>query len=181
GRYAGARGFRPEDFQSTASETAGEDLGAWFRKALETTEELDYAPALEWYGLRFKPEDDKKKDEDDDEDKPDKAWLGVQARNDVRRLVVSEVRRGTPAFEAGFNVDDEILALGDFRVRPDQWDSRMEQYKAGEKVPVLVARRERLVRLEVTLVAEPKKWKLGPRPDATDEQKARLRAWLSPG
>src|SRR5262245_16317921 len=156
-RYAGAHGFRPEDFQSTASDVAGEDLGAWFRKALETTEELDYAPALEWYGLRFKAEKDKK--EDDDEEKPDKAWLGVQTRNDGGRLVVSEVRRGTPAFEAGFNVDDEILALGDFRVRPDQWDSRMEQYKAGEKVGVLVARRDRLVRLEVTLVAEPKKWR----------------------
>jgi predicted metalloprotease with PDZ domain len=94
--------------------------------------------------------------------------------------VVSEVQRGTVGFEAGFNVDDEILALGEFRVRPDQWDSRMEQYKAGETTSVLVARRERLFRLEVTLVAEPKKWRVETRPDATEEQKARLRAWLSP-
>jgi predicted metalloprotease with PDZ domain len=177
-RFAGPRGFTPEEFRRCASEAAGSSLTAWFQRALETTEELDYAPALDWYGLRFKPEDGKKDEEG--EDKPEKAWLGLVTRNDGGRLLVTEVRRGTPGFEAGFNVDDEVLALGDFRVRPEQWDSRMEQYKAGERLSVLVARRDRLVRLEATLAAEPKKWRLEPRPDASEEQKARLRAWLGP-
>ena len=30
---------------------------------------------------------------------------------------MSQVRRETPAFAAGFNVDDEILAIDEFRVR----------------------------------------------------------------
>jgi hypothetical protein len=29
------------------------DLDEWFRKALSSTEELDYTEALEWFGLRF--------------------------------------------------------------------------------------------------------------------------------
>src|SRR5262249_56288414 len=41
-RFSGARGFTPEEFRKTASEIAGTDLSAWFRKALETTEEIDY-------------------------------------------------------------------------------------------------------------------------------------------
>src|SRR4029079_16356291 len=52
-RYSGARGFTPEQFRHTASEVAGTDLSGWLRQALETTEELDYASALEWYGLEF--------------------------------------------------------------------------------------------------------------------------------
>ena len=52
-RYSGARGFTPEQFRQTASEVAGIDLGPWFKTALETTDEIDYAPALEWYGLEF--------------------------------------------------------------------------------------------------------------------------------
>jgi predicted metalloprotease with PDZ domain len=52
-RYAGARGFTPEQFRQTAEEVAGADLKEWFRKALASTEELDYAEALDWFGLRF--------------------------------------------------------------------------------------------------------------------------------
>ncbi|HEU4386166.1 MAG TPA: hypothetical protein VFV34_00105 [Blastocatellia bacterium] len=52
-RYSGARGFTAEQFRSTAEEVAGADLKEWFRKAISSTEELDYSEALEWFGLRF--------------------------------------------------------------------------------------------------------------------------------
>ena len=52
-RYGGARGFTPEEFQAAAEEVAGVDLAEWFRRALASTEELDYDEALAWYGLRF--------------------------------------------------------------------------------------------------------------------------------
>lgn len=52
-RYGGARGFKPEEFQATASEVAGANLSDLFRRMLATTEELDYTEMLNWYGLRF--------------------------------------------------------------------------------------------------------------------------------
>ena len=52
-RYSGAHGFTPEAFESIASAVAGEDLHGFFHRALDTTEELDYTEALDWYGLRF--------------------------------------------------------------------------------------------------------------------------------
>lgn len=52
-RYSGPRGFTPEQFRETAAEVAGTDLSEWFRRALESTEELDYSEALDWFGLRF--------------------------------------------------------------------------------------------------------------------------------
>jgi predicted metalloprotease with PDZ domain len=52
-RYSGARGFTPEQFRRTAEEVAGVDLREWFRKAISSVEELDYAEALDWFGLRF--------------------------------------------------------------------------------------------------------------------------------
>lgn len=51
--YGGARGFRPEEFEAVASHVAGEDLSAWFDRAVRSTEELDYDEMLGWYGLRF--------------------------------------------------------------------------------------------------------------------------------
>jgi predicted metalloprotease with PDZ domain len=68
-RYAGERGFTPEQFRAAADEVAGVGLAEWFRKAISSTEELDYSEALDWFGLRFvtpkeseKKEDAKKKE-----------------------------------------------------------------------------------------------------------------------
>jgi predicted metalloprotease with PDZ domain len=57
-RYSGERGFTAEQFRSTTEEIAGVDLKEWFRRALASTEELDYTEALDWYGLRFVPGDE---------------------------------------------------------------------------------------------------------------------------
>jgi predicted metalloprotease with PDZ domain len=76
-------------------------------------------------------------------------------------------------------VDDEILAIGDFRIRADRLDSRLDLYRPGERVTILVARREQLQRLEVTFGAEPSRaWRLEPNPAATAEQQKTLADWL---
>jgi predicted metalloprotease with PDZ domain len=59
-RYSRARGFMAEQFRATAEEVAGVDLREWFRKSISSVEELDYAEALDWYGLRFAAESAKK-------------------------------------------------------------------------------------------------------------------------
>jgi predicted metalloprotease with PDZ domain len=171
-RYAGEHGFTREAFRALAQEVAGLDLGAWFVDVLETTHELDYTEALDWFGLRFKPAPAAT---------PEKAWLGLVTRTDNGRLLVSQVHRQTPGWQYGFNVDDEILAIDDYRVLPQQWETRLAQYHPGEQVTVLVARRERLQRLEVTLGTEPaKRWQLEVHPEASPEQRDRLTAWLTP-
>ena len=52
-RYSGAKGFTPEQFRKTVEEVTGTELRTWFEKTINSTEELDYAPALDWFGLRF--------------------------------------------------------------------------------------------------------------------------------
>jgi predicted metalloprotease with PDZ domain len=160
-KYSGPRGYTPEQFRELAESVSGLELDGFWASAIEGTGELDYADALDAFGLRFKaptaPTDDK----------PAKAWLGVTTRIDGGRLLVSQVRRGTPGYEAGLNVDDEILAIDDYRVRADRLESRLEQYRPGDRVSLLVARREQLMRLDVQLGTEPpKSWRLEPNPDS---------------
>jgi predicted metalloprotease with PDZ domain len=171
-RYSGARGFTPEDFRKTATEAAGTDLGPWFTRALESTDEVDYGPALDWFGLQFvnppAPADNP-------------GWLGAKMKTDAGRLLVENVPRGTPAYAGGVNPGDEILAIDDFRVLPDNLDMRLAAYRPGRKVVLLVSRRDELKRLEVTLGADPgDRWSLQPRPDATLQQRAHLTMWISP-
>jgi predicted metalloprotease with PDZ domain len=52
-RYAGPRGYTPDDFRAVAEEIGAVDLKEWFQKSVSSTEELDYTDALDWFGLRF--------------------------------------------------------------------------------------------------------------------------------
>jgi predicted metalloprotease with PDZ domain len=64
-------------------------------------------------------------------------------------------------------------------VPPEEWTKRLDSYRPGEPASLLIARRERLLRLPVTFGEKPKpSWKLEIDPAATAEQKARLEAWL---
>jgi predicted metalloprotease with PDZ domain len=181
-RYSGERGFQREELRAAVDEVAGTGLDAWLARALETTEELDYEPALAWYGLRFvESEDSDEKDEEKKEKKPEEpaGWLGVDTEVQSGRLVVTQVRRDTPAYEAGLNVGDEILGLGDYRVPPEGWNERLKAYRPGQKETLLVARRERLTRLPVVFGEKPRlRWKLEADPAATPEQRAHLEDWL---
>ena len=77
--------------------------------------------------------------------------------------------------------DDEILGINDYRVRPDQWDLRMEQYHPHEKISVLVARGDRLLVIPVTLDEEPARlWIIEVDPAATPSQIEHLNTWLAP-
>ena len=59
-RYGGERIYS-EQFRATANEVACVDLKEWFRRALASTEELDYKEVLDWFGLRFASSDNPKK------------------------------------------------------------------------------------------------------------------------
>jgi predicted metalloprotease with PDZ domain len=167
-RFSGARGFTQPEFRATAEEVAGAPLGEFFRRAAESTEELDYYEALEWFGLRFRRTGPS-----------GTAWIGAETKNDAGRLVVTKILRGTPAFESGLSVDDEIVAIDGFRVRADQLSQRLENYAPGTLVELMVARREKMMPVTMTLGEEPARaWQLEVRPSPSAEQKARLKDWL---
>jgi predicted metalloprotease with PDZ domain len=171
-RYSGPHGYTPEQFRQVASEVAGADLSPWLHMVLDTTEELSYGEALDWYGLRFKPE----------ERRPGAAprrETGIAVRNDNGRIVITGLERGTPGYNSGLNVNDEIIAVNGYRVTTDQWPARVESYKTGDTLDILVARREKLMDFKLPVAdVPPQSWSLEPRPDATESQKAHYKAWV---
>jgi predicted metalloprotease with PDZ domain len=171
-RYSGDRGYTPEQFKATAQEVAGIPLATFFRDTVETPGDLDYREALDWFGLRFRQPEPAK------EGTPKRAWIGIETRVDNGRLLVSRVPRGTPGFDAGLNVDDEILGIGDYRVRADQLAARLDNYRPGDRVSILVARRDRLTRLDLTFGEPPASWQLELKADATSAQRHHLDDWL---
>ncbi|HTQ57990.1 MAG TPA: PDZ domain-containing protein [Bryobacteraceae bacterium] len=165
-RLAWARhphGYTTADFRAAASAVAGADLGAWFARVFDSTAELDYSEALTWFGLRFA------------ESSPGgRAWLGAETKIDDGRLVIAEILRGTPAYDSGLDTGDEVLALGDFRLRAADWERTLARHHPGEHIIVRVARRGRLLSIPVTLGREPARdWSLEP----ADSQSAHRARW----
>jgi predicted metalloprotease with PDZ domain len=186
-RHSGARGYRPEDLRRAAEEVAGRDLGGFWRDSIAGTAPLEYGAALDYYGLRLvsRPEDEPGSGaapatgEGDAEDEPP-GHLGVDTRTDAGRLLVSKVLRDGPAWRAGVQPGDEILAIDDRRVPPDL-ATALARYRPGARVVVLVSRLNRLRRLPAVLGRKPvQAFELEVARDASSAQRARLAAWLAP-
>ena len=169
-RFPRTQGFTAEEFRSTAQEVAGTDLTQWFSRAVDTTEDLDYSTALDWLGLEFS-------DEQEDENS---GWIGLVTRTANGRLLVGEVLRNTPAHAAGFNVDDELLAIGAHRVLSNQWNQRIGQATPGSELVVLVSRRGEL--REINVMVESRRfspWNLQFTEKPTPSQKQHRLDWLA--
>jgi predicted metalloprotease with PDZ domain len=174
-KFSGSRGYTPDEFRAIAEQVAGVGLASFWETAIEGTAELEYSEALDLLGLRFRPVAAPRADQ------PARAWLGATTRTDAGRLVISQVRRDTPAAAAGLNVDDEVIAIDDFRVRADQLAQRLENYKPGDQVRLLVARRDQLMTFQMELGTEPaREWRLEVNPAATETQQRQRDRWITP-
>ena len=170
-RFSGERGFTPEDVRDVVAEVAGRRLDDFFASYVDGTEELDYAAALEWYGLRFK------NGHGADEDKS--GWLGADLEETNGRYLVTRVPRGGPAWDAGLNVDDEILAVDDYRVTASSWSDRMEHYPPGTVARLTISRRGRLQSLDITFAGAPKnRWELEVEATAGSRARRNRQTWL---
>ena len=141
---------------------------------MEGTEDLDYTPALQTFGLRFKPA------ETGDAFPP--VWMGITSKADNGRLLVSTVAANGPARDAGLNADDEILAVGGYRVLVGALEERRRQYAPGDRMAVLVARRDAVRQVMLTLAEHPRDpWRLEFDPEASAVAVETRKNWFGGG
>ncbi|HEV8630933.1 MAG TPA: PDZ domain-containing protein [Thermoanaerobaculia bacterium] len=174
-RFSGARGYTPEDFLGVVREVGGAELGTWLQRVTTTTAELDYGEALGWLGL------EREKPKPPTADEPAKAWTGLTVDDADGRVAATRVLRGSPADEAGLTAGDEIVAVDDVRLLAGQWPGRLEQYRVGDRAALLIARRNLMRTVTITLAAEPHKWQLEVVKKPTRAQRRHLQQWLGAG
>jgi predicted metalloprotease with PDZ domain len=173
-RFSGDRGFGSEDVRATIEGAAGpahaRGLREWLARALETTADLEYSEALGWFGLRMTPPPE-----------TPRAWLGVVTKTDDERTIVSEVRRGSPAFAAGVSIGDEISAISGEPLQAGQLAARIGKFPPGSTISVSLSRRDETRVKEIVLGTDPGHgWALSVSPLPTGEQSGHLAAWTQP-
>ena len=153
-------------FERAASKVLGEDLSAWFARAVRSTEELDAAGALARAGLklRLRPQETVRDrggkpapggaSEDDEQDR-DRSWFGAEVKAEGGSLRIAAVLPASPASTAGLSAGDELVAIDGYKAEPRSWEERLLSRAPGTPARLHLFRRGRLVEASPVLASPP--------------------------
>jgi predicted metalloprotease with PDZ domain len=163
------RGFTDEEFRQACEAVAGGSLAEILDTYATTVADIDYGKFLAYAGLDIdtQPKDAKE------------AYLGASTQDQDGRLVISSVERDSPAWQAGLSSQDEILALDGRRASSKSLGQRLESGKPGDKIRVLVSRRDVVCEKEVVLGKKSEAdFTIKPMANPDALQSETLNAWL---
>ncbi len=165
----GSGGYTVDDVERIAVELAGDGLHEFFARYVHGTASLDWETVLGYAGLTVKPVEGSRK-----------VWLGVMAGDQGEKTVVRQVVAGSPAYDSGINVGDEILALNGSRVRNTDLMHRIAELNPGDKVRLTLFRDDQLREFEIELRRqEVPAYRVVKAEKPTSLQKKILESWLN--
>ncbi len=141
--------YSNDAFEKVLVDVAGPAAGEFLHDLLTTTVDPDVDSALAWFGLRLERGPIAAGAKTGDEVL--KSGFGVILDEDKPGLVVKAVLAGSGGSSAGLMPRDEILAIGDERLTADRMESLMGSFRPGEQTTLLVARRGRMISLDLRL------------------------------
>lgn len=167
--YLSGRGFRNEDFEKMVSHVADSDMSDFFRRYVRAVETPPYEEAFAHVGLKFIREP------------RGPVTVGI-APDETEKInfKIASVRPNSPAAAAGFEEGDVITSFGGVRLTAANLLKTVSRYKPGDRVPVLLQRDGKVIRLTITLGASLLfNYRIEEDPSASAEAKAIRAAWLN--
>jgi predicted metalloprotease with PDZ domain len=172
--YRKERNYSPEDFQRAAETVAGGSLESFLARYVRGREEIDYNTILNYAGLYLDTNGTST-----GRVAAERAYFGATLFMDGNRLMVRNVRAGTPAYDQGISASDEIVALDGMRVNLESFDARLAEKKPGERVTITLFRNDDLrtfdIRLGGRAVAT---YRILPIANPTNDQRQAYQKWL---
>ena len=159
------RGYTDAEMKAVFEKFTGENLDQFYKDYINGTENFDFQKYLGYAGLKLT----------DKTRTANQPYLGLIIGKDGK---ITNVARGSSAWDDGLNVNDEILAINGERVID------VLAYVAGEKIKqdldFLINRDGLLKTIKVKLKAsQTKNWQIEQMEKPTQAQKAVLEKWLS--
>ena len=164
------RGFTDQEFQAAVEQVAGKKLDNFFQNTVAGTKTIDYKTYFGYAGCTIT----------NTNEGSENARLGVNTSDKNGRLMVKSVVRGTAAYEYGLNVNDEIIAIDNYRTADNDLSTLIGNYKAGDKIMVTISRDGIIKVIPVTLANNTSvKYEINPIENPTDKQQKIYKKWLS--
>jgi predicted metalloprotease with PDZ domain len=112
---------------------------------------------------------------------PDPLWLGATLRDANDKLEFASVINDGPAEAAGVVPGDVAVALDGLAFTAGNFDRRLQSYRDGDVLELVIFRGDELITTEITLERAPEDtWYLQIDATASAEQVARRKDWLHP-
>ncbi len=160
-------GFDNNTFKQAAEKFTGRNLDKFYAEVINGTASINFENYLSIAGLKLVNQNATKNE----------SYLGVTATNTNGKLNVTAVSKNGPAYSAGLNVNDEIIAIDNYRV--DDLTKALALKKVNDKISVLVSRDGILRTIEITVAKNPNvKYKLEKNTNITKEQELALNKLL---
>ena len=163
------RGFTDAEFRQVCEKVAGCPLPEIFDVYASTVKDIDYTKYLAFAGL----------DIDIQPQELPGVSFGATTREQNGSLVISSIEWNSPASRAGLSVQDEIIALDGVRVTSMTLSELLNSRKPGDKVRVLVSRRNVIREIEVVMGKRTERsFRIKPLANPDPVQAAILQDWL---
>ena len=176
------KGFTDKDLLAALKDLTGQDFNEFFNRFVRGMEKIDFDSELAEMGLKIDRTHSA-------ESRALLAWSGMVLKRDGVAYTVAAIIKGKPAYRAGINSGDELVAINGARFRDDNASAMLKgaklmldsfRSKSGEKVTITVFRRNIL--MNITSDAEPlpfDTYKITEIPEQGDKKKIMDRVLLS--
>lgn len=162
------RAYTEAEFRAMVNKVAGKEMSGFFEDYINGVKLYPYKDLFDGVGMSLS----------DLNEKSDIPYVGITAAAAAGRLNVTGIDRGSPAWNEGVNVNDELIALDDYRLS-DDLSKFLNMKKPGDKVKLLVSRAGFLKSFNLTVQQSPfVKYTLGFNKDKPSDPA--LDNWLQP-
>jgi predicted metalloprotease with PDZ domain len=166
-------GYPPGAFENVVETVAGPEARAMVDRMLKTTSDPDVDRALDWYGLALK------RIPDPIPNYPAPGGLGVVWKVSGGSLLAEYVLLGHSGATAGILPEDELLAVNDLRLTPENYLDRLQKLRPDEEVTLTLVRHSQLFDLPVRVGFEiPANYAIVMKSGISKREKSRLETWL---
>ncbi|AKD05793.1 peptidase M61 [Pontibacter korlensis] len=163
------RGFTEAEFKEAVEKISGRNMDEFFRSYINGTETPDYNKYFDAAGLQLV---------NSNEGSTAINW-GASTSMSGGKLLVRGVSRGSSAWEAGLNVNDEIVAVNGYRAG-DDLERQIASMNVGDTAEVVVARDGKLITLNAKMLQDNSvRYHFVPVDNPTPLQKKIFTTWLN--
>ncbi|MBX3363295.1 MAG: M61 family metallopeptidase [Phycisphaeraceae bacterium] len=161
-------GYTTQDLLALLEAMTSSSFREFFDRYIHGTDDYPLAEALAVFGLELSRADESVS-----------TYLGISGSDRNGAFVVNRVFSDGPAYRAGLNVDDEILAIDGIRVRPSDWDAAVKRLAHDRDVLIMYSRYDVISETLLTPQTRPGgKLRIRQVSEPTQAQQAAYESWI---
>jgi predicted metalloprotease with PDZ domain len=104
-----------------------------------------------------------------------KPWSGISTELNGNRIIVTNIISNSPGVESGLSVNDEIIALDDWRLKV-KFEDYLSYYSIGERIKLVYSRDGKMQTTHLRLLSNPT---INFNLSVAEETNKKLLSWLN--